>query len=101
MFLSIERFRDNLGCAHFLKREGDKTWLDEEEGLEKVLTFPSLDMVDDTQDDDPESSRSLDENTILSFTHKDCDDPSLTGGKGSSLGINKSFGNRNVKSFPI
>ena len=85
-----------------MKRESGKASLDKEDGLEMVLTFPTLDMVDDTYENKIEDSKSLRDIEILSFSHKDCENETLTGGKGSSLGIStKVLKIEMFESFPI
>ena len=60
---------------------------DNQEGITASLVIPELDMVDMTdtgaENRDEEEKRKY---LFLPFSHPDCDDASITGGKGSSLG---------------
>ena len=61
---------------------------DNQEGITRILVIPELDMVDmaDTGEENIRAEEEKRKHLFLPFSHPDCDDASLTGGKGSSLG---------------
>ena len=75
----------DTGDVHEFVRIGAKWKANNQEGITSILVIPELDMVDvvDTGAKEKEECKHL----FLPFSHQDCDDASLTGGKGSSLGL--------------
>ena len=58
---------------------------DGQRGSHATLAIPDLDMVD-TRPADTEQEEEEAPPLVLPFSHPRCDDPSITGGKGASLG---------------
>ena len=77
----------DTGDVHEFVKTGAGWRADNQEGITASLVIPELDMVDmaDTgaENRDEEEKR---KHLFLPFSHPDCDDASITGGKGSSLG---------------
>ena len=78
--------RDSEGDQHVFSSTPGTCLCDGQPGSHATLAIPDLDMVDtrpaDTQQEEEEEAPPL----VLPFSHPRCDDPSLTGGKGASLG---------------
>ena len=76
---------DNGDVHEFVKTRA-KWKSDNQEGITSILVIPELDMVD-VVDTGVKGEEEVCKHLFLPFSHQDCDDASLTGGKGSSLGL--------------
>ncbi len=65
---------------------GAKWRAEDQEGITASLVIPELDMVDMADSGVENRAQEDRKHLFLPFSHPDCDDASLTGGKGSSLG---------------
>ena len=80
--------RDSEGDQHVFSATPGTCLCDGQPGSHATLAIPDLDMVD-TRAKDTEQQQEEEEEApplVLPFSHPRCDDPSLTGGKGASLG---------------
>ena len=79
--------RDSEGDQHVFSSTPGTCLCDGQPGSHATLAIPDLDMVDtrppDTQQEEEEEEAPP---LVLPFSHPRCDDPSITGGKGASLG---------------
>ena len=67
-------------------KTGAKWRAEDQEGITASFIIPELDMVDMTDTGAENKAQEDRKHLFLPFSHPDCDDVSLTGGKGSSLG---------------
>ena len=67
-------------------KTGAKWRAEDQEGITASLVIPELDMVDMADSGAENRAQEDRKHLFLPFSHPDCDDASLTGGKGSSLG---------------
>ena len=80
--------RDSEGDQHVFSSTPGTCLCDGQPGSHATLAIPDLDMVD-TRPADTEQEEEEEEEApplVLPFSHPRCDDPSVTGGKGASLG---------------
>ena len=77
----------DTGDVHEFVKIGVNWMADNQEGITSNLVIPELDMVDVVNTGAKNNAEGESKHLFLPFSHQDCDDASLTGGKGSSLGL--------------
>ena len=78
---------DDTGVTHEFVQSGTRWRADNQEGICASLVIPDLDMVDTQHTAGDNKQVGNCKYLFLPFSHPHCDDASLTGGKGSSLGL--------------
>ena len=81
---NIHRFIDHHNTEHCLRKEDGMDFINDQKGVKRCFSLPNLDMVEDEEEETCVLNNNI---QIVSFTRRECDVVTLTGGKGSSLGI--------------